>query len=271
MPITARLQSIVGDPRSREYRYDFIIGVLRAQLKTEFAQYFLGWLWWILEPVTYALSFFFIIYFFFHLPGDRLWTIVISVAAWRWFSRSVDQAPHLAIQFNPYLRTGGVSLELLFVGFLIKEFVVFVIAMSVMLVPTAFFSNTITWHLIEVPLILVAQALIIYPVAVAGMIVGARLHDVGKLVALGISIWWYFSPGLYIRTDAQGIPSWILQALNLNPFWAILTSWQNVLVRGTDADLQGLLVWIVIGSIATFAARRVLRRSRRMIVLAAEE
>jgi len=261
---------VEGDARRWEYRFDFITGVVRAQFKTEYAQYFLGWLWWILEPISMAFAFFFVVFLFFHLPGDRLWVIMVSIAAWRWFQRSVDQSPHLARQFNPYLRTGGVSLELLFIGFLVKEFVVFVIAMSVILVPTAIFSNTITWHLIEVPLILVAQALITYPVAVGAMIVGARLHDVGKLVGLVVTLWWYFSPGLYIRTDAQSIPSWILQLLSVNPFWTILTSWQNVLVRGEDAEITGLLLWTAVGAVGVVLATRALRRARRMIILESE-
>ena len=269
--VRSKLRAIFGGRRSWEYRRDFITGVVVAQFKTEFAQYFLGWFWWILEPLASALAFFFIVFVFFHLPGDRLWIIVVSLAAWRWFSRSVDQAPHLALQFNPYLRTGGVSLDLLFVGFLAKEFVIFVIATSVILVPTAFFSTTLTWHLLEVPLIIVAQALVTYPIAVLAMILGALVHDVGKLVGLIVGIWWYFSPGLYIRSDAERIPEWILTGLTLNPFWAILTSWQNVLVRGQSADMEGLLVWIAIGSVATVLSARLLRRTRRTIIVAAEE
>lgn len=260
-----------SDRREWQYRYDFITGVVRAQLKTEFAEYFLGWLWWILEPLSQALAFFFIVFLFFRLPAGRLWIIVISLAGWRWFSRSIDLAPHLARQFNPYLKTGMVSLDLMFFGFLVKEFVVFVIAMTVMLIPTAFFSTTLTWHLVEVPLVLVCEALVIYFFAVLAMIVGALLHDVGKVVGLVVGIWWYFSPGLYIRSDTQHVPHWVVQLLAVNPFWAILTSWQNILVRGEDADIQGLLTWIALGLAMAVLATWMLKRYRRLIILAGEE
>src|SRR5688572_25315319 len=130
----AALAARLGRDRSRrwQHRLDFIRGVVWGQFRAEYDQYFLGWLWWILEPVLYALTFFFIVWVFFPgFHGDRLWIILISVMTWKWFSHPVSAAPGLLRQFSRYLRTGGVSIELLYITFLVRETVIFVLALSV--------------------------------------------------------------------------------------------------------------------------------------------
>lgn len=262
------------DPQVRrrwEYRLDFIRSVVGAQLRAEFDQYLLGWLWWILEPVMQALTFFLVVALFFHLEGDRLWVIMISVIAWRWFSRTIDTSPHLARQFGPYTRTGGVSAPLLFVTFLAKETVVFLIALVVILIPIAFFAHPFTLHLPEVLLIILAQGLVTFWVSTLALFAGAAIHDVGKVIGLAVSIWFYFSPGIYLRTDVLHLPAWVLTILSVNPFWAILTSWQNVVVRGEGADYQGLAAWIVVSVVLDVGALLLLRRSRRALARVAFE
>ena len=265
--MTAMPRTQASAPRSEwEHRIDFVRAVVWGQFRTEFDQYFLGWLWWILEPVTSALTFLFIVALFFHFEGNRLWVILVSVVAWRWFARSVEIAPHLPRQFNPYVRTGAVTGELLFFTFLAKETVVFVIAMTVIAIPVAIFNHPFDWAVAEVPLIMLTQFLVTYWAAAFAYIVGAFVHDVGKLVGLLVSILFYFSPGLYLRSDIASVaPAWAIALLTLNPFWAILASWQNVLVRGEHADILGLAVWCGISAVLSVLAAVLLRRLRRRL------
>jgi len=163
--------------RQWEHRIDFVRAVVWGQFRTEFDQYFLGWLWWILEPVMQSLTFLFIVALFFHFEGNRLWVILVSVVAWRWFARSVEIAPHLPLQFNPYVRTGAVTGELLFFTFLAKETVVFVIAMTVIAIPVALFNGPFGWSIAEVPLIMLTQFLVIYWTARDAFINNTSLDD----------------------------------------------------------------------------------------------
>ena len=252
--------------RQWEHRIDFVRAVVWGQFRTEFDQYFLGWLWWILEPVMQSLTFLFIVALFFHFEGNRLWVILVSVVAWRWFARSVEIAPHLPLQFNPYVRTGAVTGELLFFTFLAKETVVFVIAMTVIAIPVALFNGPFGWSIAEVPLIMLTQFLVIYWTAALAYVVGAFVHDVGKLVGLIVSVLFYFSPGIYLRSDIASVaPAWAIALLKFNPFWAILASWQNVLVRGEHADLLGLAIWSAASAFLTVATALLLRRLRRRL------
>jgi lipopolysaccharide transport system permease protein len=257
--------------RSLRHAFDFVRAAVSAQIRTEFQQYFLGWLWWILEPVTSALTFFFIVFLFFHLPGDRLWLIMVSVVTFRWFSRSVDIAAHLAPQFAPFVRTGGVSTQLLFNTFLIKETVVFVIALGVIFVPVAIWAHPFSPNLVEVPLIVLAQAMVIYWASALSMVIGGLIHDVGKVVGLLVSILFYFSPGLYIRTDTLHLPAQLRMLLEVNPFWGILTSWQNVLVRGQPVDFTDLGIWMVVSLALCVLTTMLIARTRRALTLAQSE
>ncbi len=107
-----------------------------------------GGFWWVLEPMLIALTYSLVVALFFHLEGLRFWTILISLTAWRWFSNSIDMSPHLLKGFIPYLKTGDVSLQLLFVSFLAKATFGFLIALSVIVIPTFVFAATPTWNVL---------------------------------------------------------------------------------------------------------------------------
>lgn len=263
----------VGAKRLREWqhRYDLIKAVTWSHFRTEFDHYFLGWLWWFLEPAAYAAVFWAVIALFFHLEGDRLWVIVVSVMVWRWFSRCVDGSAHLVQQFVPYVQTGGVTIETMFLTYLVKETMVFLVAMPVTIVPLLIFDQPISWHLLELPLVFLCQALLIYWLSALSLIVGAFAHDFRKVIGLGVGLWWYFSPGLYIRSDLQNVPEWVLAILQINPFWPVLLSWQNILVRRESADFLGLGIWIAISCLASLALQHLVHRLRRRLIMAGGE
>jgi lipopolysaccharide transport system permease protein len=267
-----------GDTEARRAglarRWDFVRGVIHAQIRLEFDRYLLGWLWWILEPFLIALTFFIVVKFFVPISGQRFWIIFISVLAWRWFSRTVEQAPHLSASFGPYLRTGGVSLRMLFSVFVLKELVVFLIAAVALYPLFGVFAHAPTLALLPgVPALIACQLLVTYAVATLAFLLGSVIRDSAKVIALVVSIWFYLSPGLYLHKQVldRASPT-LVQLLKLNPFWSILDSWQNIVVRGRAADYAGLgMVSAAALAGCLLAAALLALWRRRLTLLAAAE
>lgn len=272
-PLATEARSrVVAPPPSRRrtwrQRRDLLSAVVGAQLRTEFDRHLLGWAWWILEPVMLALTFLVVVTIFVHVTGSRFWLILASVFIWRWFSRSVDQAAHLSHQFAPYLALGSVSLQQLFVTFLVKEAVVFAVALTALCIPLAIFVHLLTINFVPgLILLILAQAAVTYPVAALAYVAGTYSHDMAKLTGVIVGLWFYISPGVYLHSEAlHRAPHWAITLLSINPFWTIMDGWQDILVRGSAPPYGTIALWLVIGLAGCGVALTVFRRMRRSLV-----
>ena len=254
--------------RAWRQRRDLLQAVVGAQLRTEFDRHLLGWVWWILEPVMLAAAFMVVVTFFVHVTADRFWLILASVFIWRWFSRSVDQAAVLSRQLAPYLALGSVSLQQLFITFLVKEVVVFAASLSVLCIPLAFAEHLLTVNFLPgLAILVIAQALVTYTVAATAYVIGTYSHDAAKVIGLIVGLWFYISPGVYLRQQVlHRAPPWAIHLLQINPFWTIMDGWQNVLVRGQRPPYGATALWIGLSAVSSVVAASVLVRYRRPLV-----
>ena len=59
-------------------------------LKSESSRAYLGYLWWILEPMAYMAVFYFVFAIVIKLPIENYaWFVLVGLVAWRWFASTV--------------------------------------------------------------------------------------------------------------------------------------------------------------------------------------
>ena len=94
----------------------------KAQLKAEVANSYLNWIWWVLEPICFALIFYLVFGAFFKLKEDYMLSfILIGVSAWDFFNRMMVNAvtlmrSHKSIVSRIYLPKHILVFERIFVN-----------------------------------------------------------------------------------------------------------------------------------------------------------
>ncbi len=216
-------------------------------LISEASRYYLGWLWWFLEPV--AMTGVFYVVFTYIRPSNMenfTYFILIGVTMWLWFSNGVGNATAslfggrgIILQIRlpklmfPLISVASATLKQGFV------FMIVLIVMGLAVGPSG------AW--LYLPLLAFAQFLLILAVASTVAIVCCYLRDLRFIVSSGLTLMMFCS-GLFFSIDRMPV-EW-QPYFRLNPMAVMLEQYRLVLLYQTAADLVWCLK-IIAGS--TFA------------------
>lgn len=210
------------------YREILLYGVY-SDLKTEIARRFLGFLWWIIEPVMYMTVFYIVFGLALRQGGPEYVPFLLSgMIAWKWFDGSVRQAS-LSITMNAglvqqiYVPKSLFALIQIFSNtfkFLIVLALLLVFLLLIGKVPSAEWLGLI-------PLILVQLLLIIS----VGLLLAAVIpfaQDL-KLVVDNLLMLMMFMSGIFFNADR--IPETMRTLFELNPMVLLIAAYRDVLLH----------------------------------------
>lgn len=215
------------------------------RVKGEARQYFLGYLWWLVEPMLYVAVFYFV---FVSLLDNRdpefLQFLMIGKLTFIWFSKSVNQAAN-SIEINKGLVAQVRIPQALFpiatvVEGFYRQSVVFVF-LFIFLIATGYRASAIWLWL--VPLILV-NGVVIAGCAMSAALLVCTQRDFKLLIQLG-TVFLLFTSGVFwdIHSVQNGeLAGWLMR---LNPIAVLIDSYRQVLLYGSAPDAQALLLVLV--------------------------
>ena len=223
----------------------------------EASRYYLGWLWWFLEPV--AMTGVFYLVFTYIRPSNMenfTFFILIGVTMWLWFSNGVGNST--ASLFGgrgiiSYVRLPKLTFPLVSVASAsLKQAFVFLIVLVVMGVTI---GPSTAW--LYLPLLAFAQFLLILAVASCVAIVCCYLRDLRFVVGSGLTLMMFCS-GLFFPIDSM--PAEWQPYFRLNPMAVMLEQYRLVLLYQTAADLAWCVKMIAGSTLALYLIRWTLER-----------
>ena len=229
---------------------DFVLYRAIAQLKTESSRAYMGYAWWILEPVLYLGVF----YIVFGLIFDRgtphyLDILITGLVVWKWFDGAV-RASMDSIHSNNGLINRVYLPKLVFPGIAVAANTVkFLLILGLLLVFHAWRSEvSFQWFwllgLVPLQLLLVVSASFLVA-AVTPFIPDLRLIFDKMMTLL------FFLSGVFYGTST--IPESLQPWFNMTPMFALINAYRDVLVHHNSPSMTSLLSILGI-SLATLLA-----------------
>jgi len=213
----------------------------RMALRADASRYFLGYLWWLLEPLLFVAVF----YVVFDLildsgRADFLVFLMCGKLSFIWFSKSVNQASNSIIANKGLIGRINVSKTLFPLAViqegLYRQLAVFALLVCFLIVSG--YEPSAAW-LYLVPVILVNYLMI-----VACSFVGACLvcvvRDFSMIIALAMTFL-LFTSGVFWDVRELGDPQKTEIVLALNPLAFMLDAYRQVLLHATAPDWTHLL------------------------------
>ena len=228
----------------------------RMALKADASKYFLGYIWWILEPLLFVGVF----YVVFNVildsrREDFLVFLMCGKLPFVWFSKSVTQASN-GIVTNAGL-IGRIDIpKSLFPMAIIQEGVykqVAVFALLIVVLIMYDYQPGVVW-LWLLPIVIVNYLMIIGFAFLGSMLV-CFMRDFSMLISLGM-IFLMFTSGIFWDVRALPDPYMTDLVLALNPVAFILDAYRQVLMENTPPDLaqlaalalgSAILIWLMLG------------------------
>ncbi|MCB1855048.1 MAG: ABC transporter permease [Halieaceae bacterium] len=231
----------------------------RMSLRAEASRYFLGYIWWILEPMLWV-SVFYVVFEVLLQTGraDFLVFLMCGKLAFLWFSKSVNQAANSIVMNRGLVGRINVTKTLFPLAVvqegLYRQGAVFLLLFGVLLVWG--YTPSPTW-LCLVPVVLV-NYLMIVACAYIGACLVCLVRDFSMIIALGMTFL-LFTSGIFWDVRALPDPAMTGLVLAVNPLAFLLDAYRQVLMFNTPPDWAHL-GWVGLGSAALLYVMVVIMR-----------
>lgn len=221
-----------------------------SDLKAEASRSYLGFLWWIIEPIIYLCAFYILFVLVLQRGGENFVpTFLCGAVVFKWFSSGVNGGSN-AIAANKGLLQQVYVPKYIFpaiavLGSTARFIPVFLIFVLFLLIYGI--SPQSTW--LAAPLIMLIQFCLVMSLA---MLVGAVtpfLPDLKVAIENGMLMLFFLS-GIFFDINEVSEP--VRSYLLLNPMAGLIDEYRDVMIRGNWPDMDRLGVIFLI-SLAIFA------------------
>ncbi|MCK5718386.1 MAG: ABC transporter permease [Thiomargarita sp.] len=217
-----------------------------ADLKAETERTYLGFLWWIFEPILY-MSVFYI--FFGILLGqsttDYVPFLLIGLTAWQWLKSCLSHGAETILGASNLMQQIYLPKVIFPIILILKDTVKFLFILFLLLIFLWIYGYTIGIAYLALPVVLIIQllfttALVFFLAAIIPFLPDLRFVVENILLAL------FFMSGVMVRSDV--IPEVYKSFYYLNPIVTIIESYRNILMYNIWPDGSTLFI-ITIGSL----------------------
>jgi lipopolysaccharide transport system permease protein len=222
--------------RSPSYLFDVIVTLVERELRMRYKGSVLGLLWAILSPLGTVL----ILYILFskvlplNIPNYAAF-IYSGLLPWTWFQASMfssaatlnDNRDLVRKPFFPRLLLPGVVTA--------ANFILYLLALPVMLVLVVWEGLTLTPVLFLLPLLWLLLGILTLGFTLIISALGVLIRDIQHLLGVVMLLWFYLTPIFY---DVPDQASW----LYLNPLAILVKAHRDILLYGQAPQLPHLAI-----------------------------
>jgi lipopolysaccharide transport system permease protein len=240
---------------------ELVLFLVYADLRTEVARRFLGFLWWILEPVMYMTVF----YLVFGLgmrqaSPDYVPFLLCGMVSWKWFDGSVRQAGTSIVGNTGLIQQIFVPKTVFGLVQILTntfKFSVVLLLLVVFLLATGHRAS-IEWFGL-VPLVLTQLLLIIS----LGLLLAALIpfaHDLRQVVDNLLMLLMFMS-GIFFSIDTM--PDAWRDVFGLNPMVGLIDAYRHVLMQNAWPDWSELMYTLEVSLPMLMVACLIIHRFER--------
>ena len=245
---------------------EYIFYAARARLRSEVANSYLNWIWWILEPLLDMAVYIIVFGYFFRMREEYFPIFLyIGISMWSFFSKSVIGSVGLVkrnrdIITKIYIPKSVLLLKDILVN-LFKMFLSFIV-IAVMIL---FYRVKVGVQLLYVLPVLVILFLFTFAVSCFVLHFGVYYEDLEYFIAVFLNILMYFSGTFYsIMRLLPGLAGRIL--VTANPMAFLITGMRNALVYGKRISISWSLLWFFVAGVLSVCGVVLIRKNENNYV-----
>ena len=227
--------------------YKYAIRSAKAELKSEVADSYLNWLWWIIEPLCFMLIYVFVFGVVFKNNTPYFASFVfIGLTAWDFFNRMITGSVKLITNNRDLVTKVYIPKYILLLAksftYLFKMGISLIITFGLMI----FQGVPLTWHILWLIPILIVLYIFSFGAGMILMHFGVTLSDLSNLTNIGLKMVFYLSGIFYnIKERLKGTLGFML--LRANPIAFCMNQLRETMLYGKMISIEGMLFWLVIG------------------------
>ena len=229
--------------------FKYAVYSARAELKSEVADSYLNWLWWIIEPVCFMLIYTFVFGVVFKNNTPYFASFVfVGLTAWEFFNRMITGSVKLIINNRDLVTKVYIPKYILLLSksftYLFKMFISLGITFCLML----FQHVPFTWHILLIIPVLIVLYLLAFGIGLILMHFGVTLNDLSNLTTIALRMVFYLS-GVFFNINERLSGKLATVLLKCNPIAFLMHDLRKSLIYGQMLDFSILGIWFAIALI----------------------
>ena len=235
--------------------FRFSLFSARAQLKTEVANSYLNWVWWVLDPLCFMLIYTFIFGYVFNSKEQYFPVFIfIGLSMWDFFNKTLTNS--VKIVKNNQSIVSKVYLPK-YVLILIKIWVIgfkMMVSFGIVILMMVLFRIPISWHVLYFFPIVVTLGIFTFGCGCFLLHYGVYVEDLSNVVAIVLRFAFYLT-GIFYNIEKK-IPEYGAVLNRYNPVAFLITSARQCLIYEMTPGRKLLLLWLAVSLIIAAAGIR---------------
>ncbi|MBX4145820.1 ABC transporter permease [Paenibacillus lautus] len=231
-------------------RKDLLVYLVKSGLKSEHRNSYLGYLWWLLDPLLGALVYYFLVVIVMGRGGENYGVyLVIGQVAWRWTNASISNSSRSIIQYTSIIQQVNLPKAIFPMTRVISQMINFVFGLIVVGSFLLLFAVPIHWEIVYLPFIIIVQLIFLMSISLFVAYISVFIRDIGNILGHILRVWFYASPVIWEGSRLPAQYSWIE---TFNPMSYILNGYRDILMFGNIPNIKVLII-IGVASLSVIA------------------
>ena len=223
---------------------------------------FLGYLWWIIEPMMLIALYSYVVGMIFgHRGADQILMIAIGVTLWKWWSSSMSTATTSFRRYKGIVCQVKMPLPILPTSEVFGESYMFCFAYLIL--QTVLLSLGYMPDMFALTLTFITSMVAVSALSLLLAMLNVFVRDTAFLVGFGLRILFYVTPIIY---PASRVPENFRFLVELNPFAHLINFYNNALIYTDKVNYIHILYGLIISSIVLVVLIRICKRITPQII-----
>ena len=240
--------------------YRYILYATKSNLKTEVANSYLNWLWWILNPLCFMLIYTFIVEIVFKTSEQYLPVFVlIGLTTWNFFNSTTLSSVKLISNNKTIVTKVYIPKYILVLIKMLTNLFKMFISWGLILIMMLIFKIPFSIYMLQFIPVLLVLFILSFGIACIFMHFGVFVEDLSNVTAIVLKLTFYLS-GIFYSISTR-VPSPFNEVLlNLNPVALIIDSFRNAFIYADFVNYKILGIWFVVGLVFSIIGIRTIQK-----------
>ena len=230
-------------------RKDLLYYLVRSGLKAEHRNSYLGYLWWLLDPLLNVLVFYFLVVIILDRAGPENFPLflVIGLIVWRCISSTLNSSSKSIMQYSSIVSQVYLPKSLFPISFTLTQLFNFAFGFLVIAAFLAVYRVMPGWEIVFLPLLIIIQTVFLLAIGMILAYVTVFVRDLENVLQYVTRVFFYASPIIW---EGGRLPPEYGWAVTYNPVAVIVTAYRDILMYGNVPNFMGLGIIFVLSALA---------------------
>ncbi|QGH36315.1 ABC transporter permease [Gracilibacillus salitolerans] len=234
-------------------RKDLLIYLVKSGLKAENRNSYLGYFWWLLDPLLNVIVYYFLVVVLLGRggPGYPVY-LVIGLVVWRWINTTVNSSAKSITKYTSIINQVYLPKAIFPLSLSITQLFNFCFGLIVIAIFLAAFGYVPGWQIIFLPVIILITLIFLGALSLFVSYITVFVRDIDNVLSHVLRLFFYSSPIIWegSRLKESNLPEQFHLILDLNPVAILLNAYRAILMEQQTPQFLGLFVLTIVSIIA---------------------